>query len=74
MYQTMTIFSKNLVFQNPVTQKHATLLMHNTTLVIVADGTVISMNDNNKANQLLSQMGYTIEVYDGHGDVQKIDL
>lgn len=71
MYLTMKVYSKNCVFRNPVTGDHASLLVHNTSAVIVTDdGTVISSADN-KSDSILRDLGYTDKVYNGHGDVQE---
>ncbi|OMF76810.1 hypothetical protein [Paenibacillus glucanolyticus] len=73
MYQTMKVFSINYVFQNPVTEKHASLFIHNTTAVIVIGETTIITKDNH-ASKILCQMGFTNRVHDGHGDVQELDI
>lgn len=74
MYLTMSVFSKNCVFQNPETKKHASLFIHNTTAVIVADNNTIVSTSNREAIRILNQLGYTVEVHDGHGDFNGIDL
>ncbi|MCY9738179.1 hypothetical protein M5X17_31290 [Paenibacillus alvei] len=73
MYQTMNVYSKNCVFQNPTTKKHASLLIHNITAVIVTDDNIIISTPENESGKLLNQMGYTNRVYDGHDDIQNLE-
>jgi len=72
MYQTMNVFSKNYVFQNPVTKEYASLFIHNATSVIVTNETTISTKNQGHAERLLLQLGFTNRVHDGKGDYQEL--
>ncbi|MFX3643487.1 MAG: hypothetical protein ACE3L7_33350 [Candidatus Pristimantibacillus sp.] len=71
MYLTKKVFSMNCVFRDPVTGAHASLLVHNTSVVIVTDDGKVISSAGNKSDSILRELGYTDKVYNGHGDVQE---
>jgi hypothetical protein len=56
------MFSKNMVYHNPVTGEYASEFIHNIKHTIVTNDMTICDIDGNKASKLLVQLGFTKQV------------